>query len=213
MRGLDRERGDAGAADRGQERVDLRFGGLGRRRGRATRAQVRTSSTGCTGFTRKSATRICSSRRATSASKACVTTTTGGQAPMRAISRSSACISSSRPASRSMIDDGGAVGVELVADARRPCRTPCAASICALAPKVERTDCSNAGSAVSTATPVLFAALVDRDHSPSTRTLPVRRCAGAYLSDCRRRRRRLAVGRRLRRLLAPGCRRPSWWWR
>ena len=33
MRGLDRERGDAGAADRGQERVDLRLGGLvGRRR-------------------------------------------------------------------------------------------------------------------------------------------------------------------------------------
>jgi hypothetical protein len=35
-------------------------------------------------------------------------------------------------------------------------------SICALVPKVDRTDSSNAESAVSTATPVLFAALVDR---------------------------------------------------
>ena len=32
QRGLDRQRGDAGAADRGQEGVDLRLGGLGRRR-------------------------------------------------------------------------------------------------------------------------------------------------------------------------------------
>ena len=38
---------------------------------------MRTSSTGCTGFTRKSETRICISRRATSASKLWVTTTTG----------------------------------------------------------------------------------------------------------------------------------------
>ena len=70
-RGLHRERGHADAADRRQERVDLRLrsdsaavaGPL------ATRAQVRTSSTGDTGFTRKSATRICTSARATVSSK------------------------------------------------------------------------------------------------------------------------------------------------
>jgi hypothetical protein len=54
---------------------------------------VRTKSTGDTGFTRKSATRICRSVRATDASKRCVTTITGGQLPTRAINRSSACIS------------------------------------------------------------------------------------------------------------------------
>ena len=81
--------------------VEMESAGLAAER--ATRAQVRTSSTGCTGFTRKSDTRICISRRATSASKLCVTTTTGGHAPMRAVRRSSACISFSLAASRSMI--------------------------------------------------------------------------------------------------------------
>ena len=45
---------------------------------RASRAQVRTSSTGDTGLTMKSATRIWSSVRATFSSKLCVTTMTGG---------------------------------------------------------------------------------------------------------------------------------------
>jgi hypothetical protein len=52
-------------------------------------------------LTRKSATRICSRLRATSASKLCVTTTTGGERRLRSIMRSSAAISSGRPASRS----------------------------------------------------------------------------------------------------------------
>ena len=68
----------------------------------ATRAQVRTSSTGETGLMRKSAARICRSVRATLSSKACVITTTGGVVPMRPISRSNACISACWPASRSM---------------------------------------------------------------------------------------------------------------
>ena len=69
--GLHRERGDAGAADGGQEGENLRFGRVARwAAALATRAQVRTSSTGDTGLTRKSATRICIRRRATAAVEA-----------------------------------------------------------------------------------------------------------------------------------------------
>ena len=67
----------------------------------ATRAQVRTSSAGGTGLTRKSATRICTRRRAVVASKLPVTATTGGQLPRRVMRFSSACNSASSPASTS----------------------------------------------------------------------------------------------------------------
>ena len=82
--------------------------------GRATRAQVRTSSIGCTGFTRKSATRICSSRRATSASKL-ARHHDRRAAPVRAIRRSSACISSCAASVEVDDDDGRGCRIERVA--------------------------------------------------------------------------------------------------
>ena len=88
QRGLDRKRGDAGTADRRDEREDLRLRRLRLPPASTTRAQVRISSTGETGFTRKSAIFIWISVRATWASKSCVTTTIGGQPPVRIASRS-----------------------------------------------------------------------------------------------------------------------------
>ena len=87
-----------------------------------TRAQARTRSIAATGFTRKSATRICSSVRATFSSKLCVTATTGGQAlharhqPRQRLHF--------RVAAGVEIDhhDGGARGIERVAVLRDPAR-------------------------------------------------------------------------------------------
>ena len=79
----------------------------------AARAQARTSSSGCTGFTRKSATRICSSCRATSTSNAGIATITGGVPPSRCVSAFER--REVRLARRVEVDDhdGRAVGVEL----------------------------------------------------------------------------------------------------
>ena len=109
----------------------------------ATRAQVRTSSTGGTGLTRKSATRICMRRRATASSKLCVMATTGGQLPMRIMRRSSACSSASSPASRSATTTvAPATSILSSRSDSRPLTT--SRPICALALKVARTASSNA---------------------------------------------------------------------
>ena len=103
-RALHRERGHAGAADRGQEGVDLRLGASRRsppvpwrpaRRCAPARPERPASPE-----SRRPASAPARARR--SRRSDWVTTTTGGQAPMRAIRRSSACISSGWPASRSM---------------------------------------------------------------------------------------------------------------
>ena len=119
-RGLDRQRGDADAAGRRQERVDLR---LGRRRCRPARlrrrAQARTRSTGGTGLTRKSATRICTSVRATLASKACDHGDHRRPARRRAPSAAAARRSRRRcAASRSTMTTVASVEIELVGTAR-----------------------------------------------------------------------------------------------
>src|SRR5262249_40444149 len=90
---------------------------------------------------------------------ACVTTTTGVCGPMAGMARSSAAICSGRSASRSTISTvtpsvSGAPTPSMVPDTTR-------SSIAPLVPKVARSCCSNAGSAVSTATTVLFDAFED----------------------------------------------------
>ena len=109
----------------------------------------------------KSATRICSSVRATVASKLCATTITGGHGPIRAISRSSACISPGTEASRSMTATV-ASATDRVSPAKPIVPETTFKTICGLAPKVVRACSSNAGSAVSTTTCVLPSALPDR---------------------------------------------------
>ena len=81
--------------------------------GLATRAQVRTRSTGDTGLTRKSATRICIRRRATASSKFCVMATTGGRLPIRNTIRSSASQFRLVAAIDVGDDDGGAFELDL----------------------------------------------------------------------------------------------------
>ena len=127
----------------------------------ATRAQVRTSSTGGTGLTMKSATRICKSVRATLASKACVITTTGGHDPMRVIRRSSACISSGWLVSRSTTTTVAPAGSKLPSSSESVPETS-RNVICSLAPKVWRACDAKSGSAVSTTTSVLFIGLFAR---------------------------------------------------
>ena len=127
----------------------------------ATRAQARTSSTGDTGLTRKSATRICIRRRATLSSKLCVIATTGGQLPIRSIRRSSASNSAASPASMSTTTT---VAPSSAMPSAPPANVPAITSsaICGLALNVLRTDSSNAGSAVRTTTLACIAGAVDR---------------------------------------------------
>src|ERR1700724_1908027 len=127
----------------------------------ATRAQARTSSTGDTGLTRKSATRICIRRRATLSSKLCVIATTGGQLPIRSIRRSSASNSAASPASMSTTTT---VAPASAMPSASPANVPAITSsaICGLALNVLRTESSNAGSAVKTTTLACIAGTVDR---------------------------------------------------
>src|SRR5580704_17023326 len=127
----------------------------------ATRAQARTSSTGDTGLTRKSATRICIRRRATLSSKLCVIATTGGQLPMRSIRRSSASNSAALPASMSTTTT---VAPSSAMPSAAPTNVPAITSsaICGLALNVARTESSNAGSAVRTTTFACIPGVVGR---------------------------------------------------
>jgi hypothetical protein len=90
-----------------------------------------------------------------------VTATTGGQAPTRAIRRSSACISPCWLASRSTT-------ATVASSSSKPPSTAASepvttrGSICSLAPKVERACSSKPASAVRTTTCVFFAGLLDR---------------------------------------------------
>ena len=148
--------------------------------GLATRAQVRTSSTGGTGLTRKSATRICISRRATTSSKLCVMATTGGQAPIRSIRRSSACSSASSAASTSTTTTvAPATSIWSSRSASRPLMT--SRPICGLAANVARTDSSKSWSAVSTTTLAAIAGVMDRliRMTSSSHGAGARHCAGA----------------------------------
>src|ERR1700734_208678 len=127
----------------------------------ATRAQARTSSTGDTGLTRKSASRICIRRRATLSSKLCMIATTGGQLPIRSIRRSSASNSAASPASMSTTTT---VAPSSAMASARPANGPAITSraICGLALNVLRTDSSNAASAVRTTTLACIAGAMDR---------------------------------------------------
>src|SRR6202051_4234666 len=127
----------------------------------ATRAQARTSSTGDTGLTRKSATRICIRRRATLSSKACVIATTGGQLPIRSIRRSSASSCAASPAS---VSPTTTVAPSSAMPSAPPANVPAITSsaICGLALNVLRTDSSNTGSAVRTTTLACIVGAVDR---------------------------------------------------
>ena len=90
-RGLDRERGQADAAGRRQEGVDLRLGRAAASARPARRARRRAPDRpAATGFTTKSATRICRSWRASDTSNDGIATITGGTPPSRRVSPLSA---------------------------------------------------------------------------------------------------------------------------